>query len=54
MQIIFFWNNRSPKSLQIRMQYIWKELKEKEDCELLLDNNSVSDCFASLIAKYKR
>ncbi|VDK70532.1 unnamed protein product [Litomosoides sigmodontis] len=38
----------------IRMQYIWKELKEKEDCELLLDNKSLSDCFASLIAKYKR
>lgn len=36
------------------MQYIWKELKEKEDCELLLDNNSLSDSFASLIAKYKR
>ncbi|VDK88435.1 unnamed protein product [Onchocerca ochengi] len=38
----------------IRMRYVWKELKEKEDCELLLDNNSLSDCFASLIAKYKR
>ncbi|CAG9537296.1 unnamed protein product [Cercopithifilaria johnstoni] len=38
----------------IRMRYIWKELKEKEDCELLLDKKSLSDCFASLIAKYKR
>ncbi|VBB32210.1 unnamed protein product, partial [Acanthocheilonema viteae] len=38
----------------VRMRYIWKELKEKEDCELLLDNKSLSDCFASLIAKYKR
>uniref|UniRef100_A0A0R3S1X6 MATH domain-containing protein n=1 Tax=Elaeophora elaphi TaxID=1147741 RepID=A0A0R3S1X6_9BILA len=42
------------ESLQIRMRYIWKELKEKEDCELLLNNKSLSDCFASLIAKYKR
>uniref|UniRef100_A8NJQ5 Uncharacterized protein n=1 Tax=Brugia malayi TaxID=6279 RepID=A8NJQ5_BRUMA len=38
----------------IRMRYIWKELKEKEDCELLVDNKSLSDCFISLIAKYKR
>ncbi|KAM3722136.1 Translation initiation factor [Dirofilaria immitis] len=38
----------------IRMQYIWKELKEKEGCELLFDSNLLSDCFASLIAKYKR
>uniref|UniRef100_A0AAF5Q176 Uncharacterized protein n=1 Tax=Wuchereria bancrofti TaxID=6293 RepID=A0AAF5Q176_WUCBA len=38
----------------IRMRYIWKELKEKEDCELLVDNKSLSDCFTSLIVKYKR
>ncbi|EFO22952.1 hypothetical protein LOAG_05535 [Loa loa] len=38
----------------IRMRYIWKELKEKEDCELLLDNNSLTAYFTSLVAKYKR
>lgn len=36
------------------MRYVWKELKEKEDCELIPVSTSLSGCFDSLVAKFTR